>query len=140
MVRAGWNRWYAVILMGIAGWFSVGICAQESAIPPGLQQAFQSGQVDGLAGLLPDQGRIHLAIPVLGINPGTYSKDQAMALLRNLFRRYRPISFTAEANPGAVKGQWVVAEASSGRRHRVAVYISLEERSRRAIITSIRGG
>jgi len=131
------------LIGGILGILILGMAAPDlwaADIPGAVRQAFASGRAAALDAYLPDGGRINLAIPALGINPGTYSKAQASALLRKVFSQYKTVSFSLETNPGALRGSWVVSDPATGRQKTLTVYVSIEQRDGRAMITSIRGG
>lgn len=112
-------------------------CADTAAA---LRQAFGSGRTAGLNNLLPDGGRIYMAIPAVGINSGSYGKAQALALLRKAFARYKTVSFSLTTADGAIRGDWVVNDTATGQKKSLTVYVSVEQRGGRAVITSIRGG
>ncbi|MCD4652623.1 DUF4783 domain-containing protein [bacterium] len=127
-----------VIVIVIVG--CVGTTAFAADMSKSLNNAFKGGNAGILNNLLPKDGRVHLSISAVGIKPGNYSRQQAIALLRKAFGDYQTVSFNLQSNSGAIRAGWVVRHKASGKRKSVTLYISVENRKLKSVITSIRGG
>ena len=119
-------------------WSGVVPAAAED-ISAGLIQTFRHGNASALQSLLPQEGRVQLAIEAAGIASGNYSAKQAVALLQQATEKFDTISFEMEERSGAIRGEWVIRSKDAGTRVKVIIYVSVQSRNGARVITSIQG-
>ena len=103
-----------------------------------VDNAFRNGNPGALGQHLSNDRKVSLSIPQLGIKPGSYSRQQVLALLRQAFSEYRTVSFSQESSRGAIKANWSVRNKTNGKVKNLTLYVSSGGSG--SVITSIRGG
>jgi len=116
------------------------VLVSASDVSGTLGSAFKNGNAGVLNKVFPVDTRIHLSISAVGIKAGNYSREQAVALLRKAFTTYKTVSFDIQSNPGAMRITWVVRRKAPDKRKVITLYVAVEKRNRKSVITSIRGG
>jgi hypothetical protein len=82
----------------LAGWPVIGhdTPVSSSQVIARIETAFRQGEAARLRPLLPQRGKVQLALPSLGLDRGYFSGSQCEALLSGAFRRFPVQSFVSE--------------------------------------------
>lgn len=126
------NRWISGLLMILVIIGGTGVMAAGS-LRNDAARAFRSGNPGMLAGRLP-AGKVFMSIPAAGVQPGNYSRKQAMSALRQMFKAHRTESVTVSGGSGdSVRVVWSFRGRKGVRT--ITVYIQ----GTKGKISSIRG-
>lgn len=115
------------------------ITAASGTVSQALIDAFRHGDAAALQPLFPSGGRVQLALDAAGIAPGNYSPKQAVALLEQAFQKYQTVSFDLDERSGAIRCEWVIRRKNGKDKKRIVVYVSVQTRNKKSVITSIQG-
>ncbi len=121
------------ILMILLGCAFV-MTASAGTVSGDIESAFRSGNPNALSGRLPDSGKVFLSIPAAGVSAGSYSRQQILTTLRQMFRRNKTKSVSASGGTGnAIRVVWTFK--GKGKSRTITIYIAVSNGK----ISSIRG-
>lgn len=121
-----------IIMIVLAG--ALAMPAVAGSLSSDVENAFRSGNPGALAGRLPDEGKVFLSIPAAGVRSGSYSKQQVLTTLRQMFRSNKTKSVNVSGGPNsAVRAQWTFK--GTGKERTITIYFAVNTGK----IASIRG-
>ncbi|MBN1553070.1 hypothetical protein JW979_16460 [bacterium] len=132
--------------------WAIGFCSLIKAKGPfhgqvgmSIERSFGTGNPEHLKPYLPDSGKIHLSIPAAGLPDGNYSRNQVLALLRQMFERVITRSFTLHGGNlpnlqrGPVRATWKFVDRNTQKEHETTIYFTITSNPLKPIIKAIKG-